>query len=137
MLTERRSLEQLEGEDWGAPDSARTPLIARCLHLRKRPLDTLELGDIRLLVGQQIGLEYIVPAALGLIAVDVLKEADLYPGDLLYALLRVDNGYWSLHPTELSWMESILKEFTTKYGKIISDCESFLEAKCIKPASDE
>ena len=101
--------------------------------MRKRPLDTLELGDIRFLIGQQVGLEYIVPGALGLIARDVLRETDLYPGDLLYALLHVDNGYWSLHATELSWMEAILKEFTTKYGKIISDCESFLEAKCTKP----
>jgi hypothetical protein len=126
MADEQRTLEELEGVDWGAPASAPTSLVARCLALRRVPLSTLGPGDLRLLLGQQIGLEFLVPKALELVAERPLQEADLYPGDLLSVLLRVDKAFWQNHPTELQWLLSILRLTIERYGTIVESCENFL-----------
>jgi CDI immunity proteins len=68
MADEQRTLEELDGHDWGAPESAPTAMVARCLTLRRTPLSRLSPGDLRLLIGQQIGLEFLVPKALELLA---------------------------------------------------------------------
>lgn len=119
MADEQRTLEELEGQDWGAPESAPTPMLARCLALRRTSLSMLSPGDLRLLLGQQIGLKYLVPKALGLVADQPLQEADLYPGDLLSVLLQVDKKFWAHHPTELHWLLSIARSVAQQYGTII------------------
>ena len=126
MADEQRTLEELDGQDWGAPESAPTPMVARCLELRRTPLNKLRPGDLRLLLGQQIGLEYLVPRALELVADQPLREADLYPGDLLSVLLRVDKTFWAHHPTELHWLLSIARSVAQQYGTIVASCQSFL-----------
>jgi CDI immunity proteins len=126
MADDQRTLEELEGVDWGAPASAPTSMVARCLALRRVPLRMLGPGDLRLLLGQQIGLEYLVPKALELVAERPLQEADLYPGDLLSVLLRVDKAFWEHHPTELHWLLSIARRAIKHYGTIVQDCQNFL-----------
>ena len=44
--------------------------------------------DLRVLVGQQVGL----PVA------DPLAEGDFYPGDLLVSVVRVPAAFWGEHP---------------------------------------
>jgi contact-dependent growth inhibition (CDI) system CdiI-like immunity protein len=126
MADEQRTLEELDGQDWGAPESAPTPMVARCLALRRTPLSRLSPGDLRLLLGQQIGLEYLVPRALELVADQPLREADLHPGDLLSALLRVDKTFWAHHPTELHWLRSIANSVAQQYGLVVESCRNFL-----------
>ena len=126
MADDQRTLEELEGVDWGAPESAPTSMVARCLALRRVPLSKLSPGDLRLLLGQQIGLEYLVPKALELIAERPLQEADLYPGDLLCVLLRVDKTFWEHHPTEFQRLLSILRLVIERYGTIVESCRNFL-----------
>jgi hypothetical protein len=126
MTDEQRTLEELEGVDWGSPESAPTYMVARCLELRRLPLRMLRPGDLRLLVGQQIGLKYLVPKALDLVADQPMQEADLYPGDLLSVLLRVDKAFWAHHPTELHWLLSIAESVSKQYGTIVESCQNFL-----------
>src|SRR5215471_15738924 len=126
MEDDHRTLEELDGENWGEPEEAPTPMVARCMRLRRTPLHALTHGDLRLLVGQQIGLRYLVPKALGLVCDDTFLEAELYPGDLLCALLRVDKAYWSKNSAELKWLMSIVESVANHYGKIVRDCEMFL-----------
>jgi CDI immunity proteins len=94
----------------------------------RTPLHALSQGDLRLLVSQKIGLRYTVPKALESICGNVLLEADLYPGDLLCALLRIDKDYWSENPTELNWLVSMARSAANQYGKIVRECASFLTA---------
>ena len=130
MADEQRTLEELEGQDWGAPESAPTPMVARCLALRRTSLSMLSPGDLRLLLGQQIGLKYLVPKALGLVADQPLREADLYPGDLLSVLLRVDkNDSGRTIQTELHWLLSIARSVAQQYGTIIESCQNFLASQ--------
>jgi hypothetical protein len=128
MIDEHRTLEELDGENWGEPETAPTPMVARCLRLRRTPLHALGPGDLRLLISQKIGLKYTVPKALHSVCENALLQADMYPGDMLCALLQIDQGFWSQNPAELKWLVSMVQSVTDQYGKIIGDCESFLVA---------
>ena len=46
------------------------------------------------MIGQQISLPYLVPRAIAMLEANPLTEGDFNPGDLLYAVLRVDRTYW-------------------------------------------
>src|ERR1700722_20978909 len=64
MTDENRTLEQLDGYDSGDPEGAATPMVARCIRLQKPPLNALNDADLRLLIGQGIGLRHLVIKAL-------------------------------------------------------------------------
>ena len=66
--------------------------------LRTKPIDELAVEDLRLLIQQQIGLKYLVPIALQHLRENPLAEGDLYPGDLLAAVLRVAADFWHQRP---------------------------------------
>ena len=81
------SLEQLEKDIWPAPDFP-SHLVTRCHALQKKPLCDLEVEDLRMLIGQAIGLDFLLPAALAILEKDPLAEGDFFAGDLLIALVR-------------------------------------------------
>jgi CDI immunity proteins len=85
------TLEQLENDVWPEP-SVRTSLIDTCHRLRRVPIHTLTAGDIRLLLGQRIGVRHLVPRAIELLREDPLLDASYDAGDLLIAVLRADDN---------------------------------------------
>jgi len=92
-----RSIEDLDGP-WGrAPEDA-TPMVQRAHRLRVLPIGDLEADDLRFLIGQEVGLDHLVPLAMDLLRKDPLQEAALYPGDLLAAVRRVPSTWWVAHP---------------------------------------
>jgi hypothetical protein len=94
-----RTIEELEGDRWPDPDDP-TSLVRDVHRLRRVPLAELSDDDMRLLLNQSVGIEWLVAPAL-----DRLEQAplagDLYPGDLLGALLHGTGDYWLTHPNEL------------------------------------
>lgn len=84
------TLEELDGEKWGEP-TFHSGLVTRCHQLRTKELDAFTAGDLRVLIGQGISLKYLTPKALALLRSDPLTEGDLYPGDLLCALILPKN----------------------------------------------
>ena len=98
MADEDQTLEQLESYNSGNPETAPTPMVARCMRLQKTPLHALSDADIRLLVGQGIGLKYLVQKALARLDVEPLLQTDYYPGDLLSALLGIKPGLLATKP---------------------------------------
>jgi hypothetical protein len=93
-----KSLQELEGSAWGKANREDTGLIKNCLRLRRVPLKDFTVADLRLMIGQQIGLEFLVPLALEHLERDPLIEGSLYPCDLLVNVLTVDVGFWPSHP---------------------------------------
>jgi hypothetical protein len=91
-----KSLQELDGEDWSEPNFD-SHLVVSCHRLRRLPVRDLSAGDLRMLIGQQIGLRYLVPVALGHLQNDPLTEGDYYPGDLLTTVLRADSCFWLEH----------------------------------------
>jgi hypothetical protein len=101
-------------------------MAARCIRLQKIPLHELSDADVRLLVGQGIGLKYLVPKALGRLVVEPLLQTDYYAGDLLSALLRIQQEYWIERPKELDCLRSIARSVAQHYDRTVRDCEDLL-----------
>jgi hypothetical protein len=92
-----KSLQELEGHDWGDP-TFDSHLVTECHRLHRVPLCDFTLEDLRITIGQNIGLEYLVPLAIEKLRENPLAEGVCYPGDLLSNVLRADAAFWREHP---------------------------------------
>lgn len=88
-----KSLEQLENDQWIKPDFD-SSLVEKCHQLRKLPLRELNVESYRILIGQNIGLQYLIPLAIQELQKNPLAEGDFYEGDLLCNVLRVEKKFW-------------------------------------------
>jgi hypothetical protein len=102
-----KSLDHLEGDRWPDPDDTVTRLVQEAHRLRSVPIGQMTTEDLRLLLGQAIGTEYLMPLALERLRRDPLAQGDFYPGDLLVGVLRTDTAYWSTHPNELRALKEV------------------------------
>ncbi|MGE6666708.1 contact-dependent growth inhibition system immunity protein [Paenibacillus xylanexedens] len=91
-----KTLEELEGEYWDEPNFV-SSLVIQVHELRKKPLCELNTEDLRLLIGQQINLNLIVPLALEQLIQNPLGSGDVYIGDLFCSVLKVEKEYWNEH----------------------------------------
>lgn len=119
------SVEQVERDSWGPPPPDATRLVATVHELRRKPLRALTPEDLRLLVGQQVGLSLLVPRALALLERDPLTEGDLYPGDLLASVVRVPAPYWRAHPEHLRRLERVLDAVDARGAGLTADIDGF------------
>ncbi len=104
-----QSLEEVEGDAWGDAPADATKLIATVHELRRKPIVMLEIEDLRVLLGQRVGVPVLVPRALDILEHDPLAEGDYYPGDLLTAVLRrVPEEYWAAHPGESARLRALI-----------------------------
>ncbi len=104
------SLEELENEFWGDPTYP-SHLVETCHALRRKPLRDLMDGDLRIAIGQDISLPYLVPLALMRLSADPMLAADYYEGDLLWVVLQVPATYWAKHPDQREELASIVPQF--------------------------
>ena len=115
----QRTLEDLENDVWEESIHT-TGLILTCVKLRQKPLNSFGTEDLRVMIGQNIGLKYLIPLAIEILQKDILAEGNYYEGDLLINVLRSDKIYWQ--ETSKNWVlvcnlfkqnSSRLKEFDT------------------------
>jgi hypothetical protein len=106
---DNKSIEELECDIWKDTEYP-TELIRRSYELRKVPITNLDIDDLRLLIGQQIGLKYIVPLALRALSKDILAEGNYYPGDLLKSVLEIPKTFWVSNNSLFSELCSIVKK---------------------------
>ncbi|MFD4208614.1 contact-dependent growth inhibition system immunity protein [Micromonospora tulbaghiae] len=83
------SIEQHERDVWPDPGPEATSLVRRCAELRRKPLAEFTVEDLRVMIGQEIGVPALLPLALQVLRRDPLVEGDYYPGDLLANVLRL------------------------------------------------
>lgn len=95
QIARSKSLQELDGSDWGDPETAETPMIGRVLALRRKPLEDLTHGEVRLAVGQKVGFPFVLELAVERLRANPLIEGDYYPGDVLAALVRLDVDDWT------------------------------------------
>lgn len=111
-----RTIEQLEGTPWPEPKLGDTGLVRRCHALRRVPLDQLGLGDLRVLIGQDIALKHLIPLALGKLKVEPMLEAEYYPGDLLVAVMSAERGFWATNLDSLSQLKQLAQRARESIG---------------------
>jgi len=88
------------------------------------------------LIGQNIGLRWLIPLALERLIEDPLAEGDFFPGDLLCAVLRADEDYWRANPRLHSTVASIAEKalsLAAERGDNKVVCEALEEAMARYP----
>lgn len=125
MINERRSLEEIEGEPWGTPFPSATRLLSAVHRLRLKPICDLTAEDLRVLIGQHVGLEALLPLTLDHLARDPLLEGDYYPGDVLASVLRVPADYWTSHGEQLEALNRIITRVDQLSEVLASKIEEF------------
>ncbi len=91
------SLEELEGGKILSVPEDSSYLVRTANELRKKKLIDFEIEDLRLMIGQNISLNYLLPLAIDVLNKDILAEGDFYPGDLLKNVLDVDESVWKVN----------------------------------------
>jgi len=104
-----KTLENLEKDKWPDINEKTSRLVARCHELRKIPVGDLTVEDLRLMIGQQIGLSYLVPLAIEKLKEDILSEGDYYPGDLLKSVLNIEIDFWKENKPLWSVIDSLVE----------------------------
>jgi hypothetical protein len=127
-----QSIEQLENDYW-TDTNFPTGLIERCFKYRKIPLRHLTIEQLRTLISQNIGLGFLLPAALEILRSNILAEGDYFPGDLLSAVLAVNE--WSDMRLKLDF-KNLLKEGRNyiqsidqakEHNQLVKQIDKFLE----------
>ena len=93
----RKSLQELENSDWGEPEYS-SHLVTECHRLRRVPLEKFTLENLRIMIGQNISLHFLIPLAIEHLEKDPLASGDMFEGDLLLAVLRSDPKFWNERP---------------------------------------
>jgi hypothetical protein len=129
-----KSLQELEGADWGEPTYP-SRLVIECHRLRRVPLNDLTPDNLRMLIGQEIGLAYLVPRALTLLAADPLLEEDYgyYPGDLLWVVLTLPTTFWQEHDGWRSGWLSIAVAARARCDEIAAQSEVDWQVTPVQP----
>jgi hypothetical protein len=94
----RVTLDTVDPPAWGPAPPDATRLINRCHELRIKQLVDFTAEDLRIMIGQQVALNRLLPLALNRLQPDPLVEGDYYSEDLLASVLRVDGAFWERSP---------------------------------------
>lgn len=103
-----KTLEQLDGDVLEVQEYDST-LVLNCHRLHRVPLNEFTVEDLRLMIGQDLGLKYLIPIAIEHLDKDTFVEGDYYPGDLLKSVIGVRPDFWGQHPELRQKMEMIAK----------------------------
>ena len=106
-----KTLQELEGQDWGEPNFP-SHLVTTCQALRRKPLRDFTVEDLRIMLGQNIGLSYLLPLAREHLRRDPLVAGDYDPGDLLAAVLLVEPSFWQEQPQLRKAVQEIVDPLT-------------------------
>jgi hypothetical protein len=99
-----KSLSQLLGPlSKDTTDSS--ALVTTCRALYEKPLKDFTVENLRVMIGQNIGLEFLIPLALEVLQENPFAQGDYYPGDLLSMVVKVEPSFWQTHQ-DLYWSVS-------------------------------
>ncbi|PWG06904.1 contact-dependent growth inhibition system immunity protein [Polaribacter aquimarinus] len=107
---ETKSIEQLEKDIWKNPSEFPTDLVEKCHRYRKIGIAELTNEQIRLLISQNIGIEYLIGIALEKLERNILTECDFYEGDLLIAVSSLPTEFWNENQTEFLKFKNIVEQ---------------------------
>jgi len=107
------------GEDWPSA------LVSTCKRLYEKPLQDFIIEALRIMIGQEIGLEFLVPMALERLAENPFEHGDYYPGDLLMNLLRFPAGFSHKHQ-DLTWeLADIVHDAASTIDTLLPEIQRF------------
>lgn len=129
-VVDSKSISELEKWKWKGPvpNESDSYTEYRFYSLHNKPISELDLSDIRFLITQNSGLEYLVPLVIEKLREDLFVETEYYPGDLFYSLLLINNkpNYWESHLKEKQELLELYADQKQKLG-ILDLTEDLIE----------
>ena len=121
-----KTLTELEANDWGDP-TFDSHLVTTVHQLRHKPIGDFTTEDLRITIGQSVGLPYLIPLAIGQLESEPLTEGDFYPGDLLRNVISIDDAFWRSQPDLLARMLPVVASArdSTRDDQIRDKCTAF------------
>ncbi len=117
-----KSISELEGWKWNneVPLESESYVVWNFYRLHNYPVKNYNLADFRFMIGQETGLEYLVPIALKKLEDDLFIEAELYPGDLFCSLLLINTSqnYWENHLKEKKELIELFQNQKKRLGSL-------------------
>jgi contact-dependent growth inhibition (CDI) system CdiI-like immunity protein len=105
----QKTLENLEKDYWNNPDYD-SHLVRRCHELRKIPLDNFTTEDLRIMIGQEISLNYLIPLALEALTINLFAEGDFFEGDLLKNVLSIKTVFWNKNKNYWAILNNLIQD---------------------------
>jgi hypothetical protein len=91
-----KSLEEL-GYLVSEQSDSISSLTEKVLYLSNKPINTFSIEDLRILIGQNIALEILIPIAITKLEENPFVSGDYYYGDLLQSVLSIPKQFWKNH----------------------------------------
>lgn len=104
------TIEEFERDVWPDPAPDASYLVRRCTELRRKPVSAFTVEDLRIMLGQTLGVSALLPRAVQVLCADPLAEGDYYSGDLLTVVLRLPDTAWAGLNLERQRFASVLAE---------------------------
>ncbi|ARN70403.1 hypothetical protein BST91_01400 [Nonlabens tegetincola] len=104
-----KSIEQLENDYWTDDIEFPSGLVINCHKYRKIPIKDLTIEQLRLLISQKIGLEFLIELALEKLNQNILAEGDFYEGDLLQAVSTIPTEIWNEKQSEFQQLRQLVE----------------------------
>ena len=120
------TLDELENGILGEP-TFDSYLVTTCCRLRKKPVDEFTVEDLRIMIGQKISLQYLMPRAIMMLEREPLAEGDYYPGDLLVNVIECSDWLRS-QPVLLQRIITVAERAVVELGKEDHDLRGRLSA---------
>ncbi|MCX4511495.1 contact-dependent growth inhibition system immunity protein [Streptomyces sp. NBC_01619] len=129
-LDRQRSLEELEGHRWPEPPPDATGLVKAVHALRALPIGSLTVEELRRLIGQNVGVPFLLPLALESLRKTAPAQAEggFYDDDLLSAVLTVNPAAWTRSPQFAQELKCIVASLRDVSPYIESDIQAFQRA---------
>jgi hypothetical protein len=119
-----KTIESLEKDAWG-PDTYNSHLTSTIHQLRKKVLNDYTVEDMRITIGQQMGLPYLVPLAIEVLKENISAEGDFYEGDLLGVVLKINAKFWKDNNEYWKAVNSLIKTKKQKVMQMKIDTDIF------------
>ncbi|MFD9725324.1 contact-dependent growth inhibition system immunity protein [Streptomyces sp. NPDC059072] len=103
-----RTLDELDPPRWADPAGDATHLVRKVHALRRVPLGDLRPADLRTLISQRVGLQYVLPLAVQLLMDEPLLDAYFYEGDLLLATVNAPTSAWAALPELAAQLRAVI-----------------------------
>jgi hypothetical protein len=112
----QKTLENLEKYFWSTPNFD-SHVVRRTSELRKVQLSNYSIEDLRLMIGQGFGLDYLVPLALEKLAKNLFAEGEFYEGDLLQSVLSIETEFWLMNRNYWNELNELIKNKRTEISE--------------------
>lgn len=117
MNRQKSTIEDIE-QDFGGQQPENTSNLVSTIHqLRQKNLNEFTVEDMRIAIGQNVGLPILLPIAFDFLGEDICSEGDNHPADLLLSVLNVSHAFWESHIE----LQKLLKQLCSERLEIITE----------------